>query len=195
MELKHSIFQYDQVSAMELLNHLFKNYAKINNQLLENNKELYAEAPDLFKPIDVYFRKQEKCQKLSANGGNPISEVDMVLQLQLHIVKTGMVNSAYTKWKNKTNDERTWKKAKLWFCRALKDMETINQLTTGEAGLTVNAVVKQKSAAEETVREEIQYQLGDAFDNLALAATAKNDTIDKLVNTVAKLTATNATLT
>jgi len=37
--------------------------------------------------------------------------------------------------------------------------------------------------------------LGDAFDNLAMAATAKNDTIDKLVSTVAKLTATNATLT
>jgi hypothetical protein len=81
MELEHSIFQYDQVSVMELLTHLFKNYAKIGDQLLENNKELYAEAPDLSKPIDVYFRKQEKCQKLSADGGNPISEVDMVLQL------------------------------------------------------------------------------------------------------------------
>ena len=81
MELEHSIFQYDKVSVMELLNHLFKNYAKIDGQLLKNNKELYAEAPDLSKPIDVYFRKQEKCQKLSADGGNPISEVDMVLQL------------------------------------------------------------------------------------------------------------------
>ena len=119
----------------------------------------------------------------------------MVLQLQLNIVKTGMVNLAYTKWKNQPNDERTWKKAKLWFCRALKDMETINKLPTGEAGLTANAVVKQKSAAEETVREEIQDQLGDTFDNLPLAATAKNDTINKLVNTVAELTATNATLT
>ena len=28
MELEHSIFQYDQVSVMELLTHLFKNYAK-----------------------------------------------------------------------------------------------------------------------------------------------------------------------
>ena len=57
MELEHSIFQYDQVSVMELLTHLFKNYAKIDDQLLENNKELYAEAPDLSKPIDMYFRK------------------------------------------------------------------------------------------------------------------------------------------
>ena len=106
-----------------------------------------------------------------------------------------MVNSAYTKWKNKTNNKRTWKKAKLWFRKALKDMETINKLTTGETGRTSNAVVKQKSAAEETIWEAIQDQLGDAFNNLALAATAKNDTIDKLVNTVAELTATNATLT
>ena len=47
--------------------------------------------------VVVFFRKQEKCQKIAANGGVSISETDMVLQLQLHIVKTGMVNSAYTK--------------------------------------------------------------------------------------------------
>ena len=64
MEVEHSIFQYNQVSVMKLLAYLFENYAKIDNQLLKNNKELYAEAPDLSKPIDVYFRKQEKCQKL-----------------------------------------------------------------------------------------------------------------------------------
>ena len=38
----------------------------------------------------------------------------------------------------------------------------------------------------------MQDQLGDAFDNLAMAATAKNDTIDNLVNSVSELTATNA---
>ena len=55
MELKHFIFQYDQVSVMELLTHLFKNYTKFDGQLLKNNKELYAKAPDLSKSIDIHL--------------------------------------------------------------------------------------------------------------------------------------------
>jgi len=42
------------------------------------------------------------------------------------------------------------------------------------------------------VREEMQDQLGDAFDNLAMAVTAKNNTIDNLGKSVSELTATNA---
>ena len=83
----------------------------------------------------------------------------MLLRPIVDQIKTGMVNSAYTKWKTQPDDERTWKKAKLWFFRALKDVETINKLTTGEAGLTANSITKKKSAAEDTVREEIQDQL------------------------------------
>jgi hypothetical protein len=194
MELEHSIFKYDKVTVNELLTHIFDNYAKIDDQLLETNRERYSEAPDLSKPIDVYFRKQEKCQKIAADGGVPISETDMVLQLQLHVVKTGMVNSAYTKWKKERDRDRTWKKAKVWFRKALKDVETINKLTIGETGLGAHSAIKRENV-EEKVREEIQDQLGSAFDNLAMAATAKNDTIDQMVNTIAKLTNTNATLT
>jgi len=47
---------------MELLAHLFKNYAKINGQLLENNKELYAEAPDPSKPTDVYSESRRNAK-------------------------------------------------------------------------------------------------------------------------------------
>ena len=191
MELEHPIFKYDKVTVNQLISHLFDNYANIDDQLLESNRELYNEAPDLSQPIDVYFRKQEKCRKIAEDGKVPISEADMVLQLQLHLGKTGMVNTAYTKWKSASN--RTWTNAKTWFRKALREKEDINKLTTGEAGLTANSVVKTKAA--ERVREEIQDQLGDAFDNLAMAATSKNETIEKMVDTIKELTETNAILT
>ena len=38
-------------------------------------------------------------------------------------------------------------------------------------------------------------QMGDAFDNLAMAATAKQDTMDSLVKSIANLTDANARLT
>ena len=115
----------------------------------------------------------------------------MVLQLQLHLGKIGMVNTAYAKWKSASN--HTWTNAKSWFRKALQEKENMNKLTTGEAGLTANSVVKKKAA--EQVREEIQDQLGDALDNLAMAATSKNEIIKKMVDTIKELTETNAILT
>ena len=115
----------------------------------------------------------------------------MVLQLQLHLGKTGMVNTAYTKWKSASNC--TWINTKSWFRRALQEKKDINKLTTGEEGLTANLAVKKK--ASEQVREEIQDHLGDAFDNLAMAATSKNETVKKMVDMIKELTETNAILT
>ena len=78
------------MSVDEPLTYLFDSHAKINDQLMKANKEIYAEMPDLSKLIGVHFRKQEQCQKIAVDGGVPISEAHIVLQLQLHIVKTCM---------------------------------------------------------------------------------------------------------
>ena len=99
MELLYAIFQYDRVSVCNLLDHLFDNYAKIDYQLLKTNRELYTEAPDLSKLINIYFRKQEKYMQMAVENYVPIREAYMVLQFQMHLAKKGMVNSDYKKWK------------------------------------------------------------------------------------------------
>ena len=65
----------------------------------------------------------------------------------------------------------------------VSDVEELSKLTTSEAGLTENAAVANKST-EQQVREEITEILGASFDNLAMAATVKNDTIESLVKTI-----------
>ena len=193
MELLHAIFQYNRVLVCDLLDRLFNNYKNIDDQLFETNRELYTEATDPSKPIDIYFFKREKCTKIAADGDVPIGEADMVLQLQFHLAKTGMVNSAYTKWKKQPTANYMWKISKTWFQKALKDVEAVNKLATREAGLIANEVIKKKHTKDK-VRNEIQDQLGDALNNLAITATAKIDTIDKMANSIAELTATNAKL-
>ena len=44
------------------------------------------------------------------------------------------------------------------------------------------------------MREEITEKLGESFDTLAMADTAKNDTIESLVKTISYLTTTNSAL-
>ena len=85
MELCQGVLQYDGVSTSEFLEHIFTNYARIDDALLIKNKWEFEAPPDLSRPIDVYFRKQEECQRLASDGEIPISEAEMILQVQTHL--------------------------------------------------------------------------------------------------------------
>ena len=52
-ELEHRIYQYNHVEPRDLLYHLVKHYAKIDDQMIEENYSSFTEAPDLTEPIDV----------------------------------------------------------------------------------------------------------------------------------------------
>ena len=97
--------------------------------ILKNRKE-FEEAPDFLLPLDIYFKKQEDCQKLAADGEVPISEADMVLQLQDQVGSTCMINTKYATWKKKSLTDRGWKDRKKYFHDALKHISEITRLAT-----------------------------------------------------------------
>ena len=69
----------------------------------------------------------------------------MVLQVHTHLVATGLINTKYLAWKKKAEAERTWAPAIKYFHAVISDVEELNKLITGEAGLTANATVADKS--------------------------------------------------
>ena len=73
----------------------------LDDKTLEKNKKEFDEPPDMLKPLDVYFRKQERCMKIATDSDIPINEGKMILKLQIHMGQSGMVNRAYTNWKRK----------------------------------------------------------------------------------------------
>ena len=68
------MLQYDGVSTSELVEHIFTNYARIDDTLLIKNKREFEAPPDLSRPIDVYFKKQEEYQRIAEDCKIPISE-------------------------------------------------------------------------------------------------------------------------
>ena len=60
MELKERIYSYDKIEPKALLNHIFENYANIDNSTIFTNKRAFKEPTDMSRPIDVYFCKQEE---------------------------------------------------------------------------------------------------------------------------------------
>ena len=136
----------------------------------------------------------EDRQKLVADSKVPITKAEMVVQLQTNLGATRMMKGKYLKWKAKPLNNRGWEPAKIWFRDALNDVDVINKQTVGEAGLTANAAVGC-SNSESLIRQEMQRDLGESFDTLAMAAVAKNETFDSLIKSISDLTAANAKLT
>ncbi len=128
MDFEDSIFKYIQVKATDLLPHILDNYAIVDNQVIKANRLAFDEAPDFALPIDVYFRKQERCKLFSIDGGVPILAADMVIKLQLHMGKLRLVSSNYTKWCAKPAEDRTWMNGKIHFRKALCNAAKINNL-------------------------------------------------------------------
>ena len=190
LEMCEGSRQYDGSTTFDIMEHVFKNYARINDTLILKNRKEFEEAPDFLLLLDVYFKKQDDCQKLAADGKVPISEAEMVLQIQTHVGPTGMINAKYTTWKKKSLTDRGWKDSKKYFRSVLKDVSDITRITTSESGLTMNSTIK-KGNMEEKIREEIVENFGELFDTLALAATVKTDTIDALVESTSDLTKAN----
>ena len=92
MELYNDVFRYDRIDPADFLSHILKYYAVIDDDVLEDNKKEFEQPPNMSQPIDLYFRKQERCRQLAVDGNVPISQADLVLQLQIHMGKSGMVN-------------------------------------------------------------------------------------------------------
>ena len=76
----------------EILEHVFTNYVRIDDTLIIKNRKEFEEALDFSLSLDVNFNKQEDCQNFAADREVPISEADMVLQLQTHVGSMGKIN-------------------------------------------------------------------------------------------------------
>ena len=97
------------------------------------------------------------------------------------------------KFKQQQSVDKPWKNAKKWYREALAKLKSINK----EAGLQTAfsaSNVTIKFEAREEAKAEKSRKLGELFDALVMAATAKAEIHDSQSDVIATLTATNAML-
>ena len=194
-ELHDPVSEYDDITLLELLDHVFANYGQMDDHLVNANKERFDEPPDMDSPLDKYFVKQEECQTLSNDSETPITDADMAQKLTTHMGKTNMVDKQNYRFKNLPPGDRTWAKGKAYFRSVLTMLKDIAK-SAGEDGLYANSAMRHAAPAqvEQKVREEIASKLGESFESLACAATIKSDVMDNHSRIIAALTKTNAEL-
>ena len=196
LELKEGMAMWDNSTVIELLEHLFTEYGEMSTTEINQNKKRFQEEPILSQPaaLDIYYHKQQECQKISLDSPKPIEDDDMVSMLVEHMEMGDLAAKAY-KFKNiQDPNEKTWTKAKAYFRAALRKMKRIKEGQTNNEDLQVNAAAQVSGKSLDIARNEIQQGLGKSFDSLAAAATVNKETIEENSRTISSLSNMNAML-
>ena len=170
-ELKSGILEYDGCKITEIFDHLFKNHGSLSIALRQDTMKTFHDAPEWDKPIDVYFNRQQECQKTMEDTRTPITDATMIEEMVVHMAQSGIVNKARQKWERhleKKPADHNWKFAKNWFRRELKEVREAEEDAGQETkGVTFQAKVNLKEEElKEEVRAEMSQQMKSSIDAL-----------------------------
>jgi len=164
---------YANVTTLQLLNHLYENYAKITrNNLCENDQRMNT-AYDPNNPIEVLIDQIEDAINFAATGNVPYTPKQIVNVAYNLVFHTRVFNDEYKEWRKLPAVDQTWDQFETTFTQTHQDLQE-SSTTAASAGYANNVSDKESEAL------------------MAITHLANASTEDK--NTIAKLTEMNAEL-
>ena len=183
MELKDPLMEFDNRPITELLDHLFKNHGELGLQEQEETMEKFNSPPDWNKEIDTYYFRQQECQETMEDTDIPLSDAMMVHTLVAHVAKSAIVPKARQKWAShikKHPEDNNWKQSKIWFRQKIKEVRQAEKDVGTEGGSAFQVMAsKTRESIKEEISEELMEKISPALENMAMAATARSNNVDR----------------
>ena len=179
-ELRNKYTGYMGVSTRDLFDHLLDRYGKITPADIAECKKRMNETLDSTQPIDLYFQKVDECIQYAADGHVAFTP-DQILQTAYHAKSTsGFYNDACKEWRKKPTATKTWPTFKRFFAAEYHDLKEQQKVNISQNNFHgANAA----------------YDITDALENLAFAATTDRDIVAQLTASNQQLTTAIKTLT
>jgi hypothetical protein len=172
--LNDNMVGYANISARDMLEHLFETYGNITSVDLEINFEHMRRAWDPQQPVETLFKQIQDCADYSEAGGVPICPSQQINVGYAKIFATGHFMSDCRCWNEKPAAEKTWTHFKCHFAAAHRQHKQMKGETAAHAGYhSANAAMTQNEdqMAEATI---------GAFANLATATAADRGVVAAL---------------
>jgi hypothetical protein len=163
-------------TPLQLMAHLYTNYAKITPSDLDNNDRTMKQPCDVNQPIEVLYQQIEDAIEFAAAGQTPYTPEQVINTGYQLVFRTGIFSDDCKIWKRRDQAYKTWPQFKLDFAVAYQEYSETLDITPNAAGFHAEEVTNQH---DHTI---------NAIANLA-TATAEDR------RAVATLTATNSSLT
>jgi hypothetical protein len=179
--LNDNMVGFANISARDMLDHLFSTYGNITAVDIEIKFEHMRRAWDPQQPVEFLFKQIQDCSDYSEAGGVLIGHPQQINIGYAKIFATGHFTSACRRWNEKHLIEKTWTQFKSHFAAAHRQHKQMQGKSAATAGYhSANAAVGQT-----------EDQMADATIG-ALANLARETAADRGV--VATLTEANTHL-
>jgi hypothetical protein len=179
--LNDNMVGYANISAIDMLDHLFETYGNITAVDLEINSEHMRRAWDPQQPVETLFKQVQDCADYSEAGGVPIGNSQRINVGYAKIFATGHFMSACRRWNEKPAADKTWTHFKSHFAAAHRQHKQMQGETAAHASFhSANAAMTQNEdqMAEATI---------GALENLATATAADRGVVAALTQANSRL--------
>jgi hypothetical protein len=116
--LNDNMVGYTNISARDMLDHLFETYGNITAVDLKINFEHMRRTWDPQQPVESLFKQIQDCAEYSEAGGFLIGHPQQINVGYAKIFATGHFMSACRRWNEKHTNEKTWTQFKSHFAAA-----------------------------------------------------------------------------
>jgi hypothetical protein len=179
--LNDNMVGFANISARDMLDHLFETYGNINAVDLEINFEHMRQAWDPQQPVESLFKQIQHCADYSEAGGVLIGHPQQINVGYAKIFATGHFMSACRRWNEKHLIEKTWTQFKSHFVAAHCQHKQMQGEYAATAGYhSANAAVGQ-------TEDQLDEATIGALANLATATTADRGVVATLTEANAHL--------
>jgi hypothetical protein len=179
--LNDDMVGYANISARDMLDHLFETYGNITAVDLEINLEHMRRAWDTQQPVESLFKQIHDCADYSEAGGVLIGHPQQINVGYAKIFATGHFMSACRRWNENHSIEKTWTQLKSHFAAAHLQHKQMQGKSAATAGYhSANATVghTEDQMAEATI---------GSLANLATATAADRGVVAALTQANARL--------
>jgi hypothetical protein len=172
--LNDNMVGYANISARDMLDHLFETYGNITAVYLEINFEHMRRAWDPQQPVETLFKQIQDCADYSEAGGVLIGHPQQINVGYAKIFATGHFMNACRRWNEKQSAEKTWTHFKSHFAAAHhqhKQMQGESAVTAGYHSYNAAMNQNEDQMAEATI---------GALENLATETAADRGVVAAL---------------
>jgi hypothetical protein len=179
--LNDNMVGYANISARDMLDHLFETYGNITAVDLEINFEHMRRAWDPQQPVESLFKQIQDCADYSEAGGVLIGHPQQINVGYAKKIATGHFMSACRQWNEKHAIEKTWTHFKSHFAAAHRQHKQMQGESAATSGyLSANAAVSHNE-------DQMDEATIGALANLATATATDRGVVAALTQAHARL--------
>jgi hypothetical protein len=132
--LNDNMVGYANISARDMLDHLFETYSNITAVNLEINFEHMRRALDPQQPVETLFKQIQDCADYAEAGVVPIGPAQQINVGYAHIFATCHFMSACLRWNETPAADKTWTHFKSHFAAVHRQHKQMQGETATNAG-------------------------------------------------------------